>query len=100
MMIENYILDNFKKKYGNETFKNITDIVKQEIKNEEYTVIVDDRYIQYLIEIAILEICNIPNRKIKLIISKMGNQYIPPIKVDEIQKIHKTSINLIKSILK
>lgn len=100
MSLERYILDSFKQKYGDDTFNDIKEIIKNEVKNSNNSIIVDDSYIFYIFEIAILEKCDVESKKITTIIKKMGNENIPNISLEELQSIHKKSINLIKKYLK
>mgnify|MGYP004509747911 CR=1 FL=1 len=99
-MVEKYLLDSFRKKVNNGIFNNIVISIKNELKNAKYSFDIDDEYLTYILEIAILENCDIEKKQIKSFIKKMGNTYLPPISTDEIQKIHRNSINFIKKIFK
>lgn len=98
--MKKYILESFKEKYGDNTYEQIKEKIKNEIKGSKYSIIIDDEYILYIFEICILEECDIEEEKIIKIIRRMGNKYILPISISELQKIHKDSISLIKSYLK
>ena len=97
--MEKYILDSFKEKYGDNTFKDIKEIIKKEIKDSIYAINIDDNYLLYIFEIAILEKCDVESEKIATIIKRMGNRYVPQIDFRELQEIHKNSISLIKKYL-
>lgn len=92
-----YILESFKEKYGHNVFNKIKESIKNEVKNSKLSIVIDDNYLLYIFEIAILEKCEVEDDKIVNIIKRMGNEYIPEISLSEIQKIHIDSIKLIKS---
>lgn len=94
--MKKYILDSFRKKYGEKTFNDIKSSIENDLKNYKYTITVDNEYLLYIFEIAILENCDVENSKIAAVIRGMGNSYIPQINIDEQQKIHRNSINLIR----
>lgn len=98
--MEKYILNSFKERYGDNSFRQIKEKIESEIKDSKYSIIIDDEYIIYIFEICILEECDVEEEKIIKIIRRMGNKYILPISIGELQKIHKESINLIKAYLK
>lgn len=100
MNMEKYILEAFKQKYGDNTFNQIVEKIKKEIKVSDDSFNIHDDYILYIFEICILEECDIEEEKIKRIIKGMGNKYTPPIDISELQKIHRDSIKLIKGYLK
>ena len=98
--MENFIVNSFIEKYGNETFNEIKNIIKSEIDTNNKNIDYNDKYIQYLFEFAAYEYCGIEFNKIELMINKMGNPYVPNIPINELYKIHKNSIQKIQEYLK
>lgn len=98
--MENFIVNSFIKKYGNETFLEIKSIIEKEIDISKKDIIYSDKYIQYIFEFAAYEFCGIAFNKIELMINKMGNTYVPNIPINEMYKIHMESIKKIQKYLK
>ena len=98
--MENFIVNSFIKKYGNETFTEIKNMIKSEIDTSNKNIDYNDKYIQYIFEFAAYEYCGIEFNKIELMINKMGNSYVPTISINELYKIHKNSIIKIQEYLK
>ena len=97
--MENFIVNTFIKKYGNQAFFEIKALIKKELKTNNITFD-NDKYIQYLFEFATYEYCGIEFNKIELMIKKMGNTYIPNIPISKFYEIHKKSIQKIQKYLK
>lgn len=98
--MENFIVNSFIKNYGNETFLEIKNMIKQEIDISSKNIDYNDKYVQYLFEFAAYEHCGIEFDKIELMINKMGNTYVPNIAINEMYKIHINSIKKIQKYLK
>ena len=99
MILNDYILHSFLLKIGNKAYSDICIRIKSELKNNGYSFQIEDNYLSYILEIAILINCDIDISKISTIIKGMGNNYVPPIDFEKLLKIHSSSINLIKSYL-
>lgn len=97
--MEKYILSSFKKIYGEETIDDIIRRMQNELIDSGYSITVDKDYLLYILEIAILENCDVDDTKIETVINRMGNRYIPKTDFKDILIIHKNSINLIKKYL-
>lgn len=98
--MENFIVNSFIKKYGNENFLEIKNMIKEEIDTSNKNIVYNDTYIQYIFEFAAYEYCGIAFDKIELMINKMGNTYVPNMPINEMYKTHIKSIKKIQKYLK
>lgn len=94
-----FLSDALKNKFGHKFFTKIKTQLTYDLQNNGYpSSYIDNNYISYILEISLLEYCDINLQKIPDIIKRMGNNYTPPLNINEIKKIHLVSINSIKNL--
>ena len=88
--MEKYIIDSFINKHGENIFKEIKNMIYEEMTENKEDF--NDDYLSYIFEIATYEYCGIEKEKIPVFISKMGNNFIPKIPYNDLRKKHLNSI--------
>lgn len=93
-------LEHFINKHGKVAFLCIKNKIKEEVNNSKYSTPVDEGYLSFVFRIAVFQFCKFDIVNIEMIINEVGINNRFGISVEEVMRIHKGSINLIKKYMK
>lgn len=93
--MENFLLDRFIEKHGNNVFSDIKKCMKEELLKNDLIDLWCDDYAHFLFDFTFYNHCGIEPNKVPIMINGLGNKYLPDIPMEKIKQIHKKSMKKI-----
>ena len=86
LLMENFLLDRFIETHGNNVFSDIKNCMKEELLENNLIELWCDDYAHFLFDFTFYNHCGIEANKVPIMISGLGNKYLPNIPMRKIKK--------------